>query len=82
MSEDSTERIEKLVAQSKSNGGSLEVKSHKNDLLPIDYTDVDTRVDAITKLQSEFESGIEVSAFCSTFQGHELNAYVSKRLLN
>jgi CLIP-associating protein 1/2 len=56
----STERLEKLINQCKSNGWlfTLEI-CHSKLKVP---TDVDQKVDAVTKLQAEFESGIEVRA--------------------
>jgi len=52
-------RLEKLINQCKSNGGSTLV-SISCGIPHAVFKDVDVKVDALTKLQAEFESGIEV----------------------
>jgi hypothetical protein len=51
-------RLESLINQCKSNGILFSFPSDSS--LNIIPTDVDVKVDALTKLQAEFESGIEV----------------------
>jgi len=56
---DDDTRLEKLINQCKSNG--TFASSSRDPWSLIIPADVDVKVDAVSKLQAEFESGIEVS---------------------
>lgn len=53
----SSDRLDKLVNQCKSNG-SLSFVGSESSFTPI--LDVELKLDAVTKLQAEFETGVEV----------------------
>lgn len=65
-------RLESLINQCKSNGILFSFPSDSS--LNIIPTDVDVKVDALTKLQAEFESGIEVGPhiFCCASEASPL----------